>query len=88
MADHCRSCGAPIQWAETRKGRRIPLDPDPAEDGNVVIVKEVRVGALYRNVADVLSAAALAALSPDRLRFKSHFATCPNARSHRRKTRP
>jgi len=23
---HCRSCGAPIQWAETLSGKRIPFE--------------------------------------------------------------
>lgn len=30
-----RSCGAPILWARTPVGRPIPLDPEPAVDGNV-----------------------------------------------------
>jgi hypothetical protein len=34
----CRSCGAPIRWVVTEKGKRIPLDRDPQPDGNIVPV--------------------------------------------------
>ena len=35
--DRCRSCRRPILWAETEKGRRIPIDPQPVTDGNIVL---------------------------------------------------
>lgn len=66
----------------------MPLDPEPADDGNIVIVREVITGSLRRDIADVLTAAQLADLSPDRLRYSSHFRSCPNAPAHRRKNRP
>lgn len=34
----CRSCGSPIFFGLTTKGRRMPIDPAPVEDGNVVLV--------------------------------------------------
>ena len=66
----CKSCGGPIEWAVTIKGRRMPLDPSPVLGGNVL---------LDGNRATVVA--------PDesRLGYVSHFATCPNAREHRRK---
>lgn len=33
----CRSCGAPIVWAITSRGERIPLNPEPVEEGRFVI---------------------------------------------------
>jgi hypothetical protein len=24
----CRSCGAPVMWVETKRGKRAPLNPD------------------------------------------------------------
>jgi hypothetical protein len=41
----CRSCGAPISWAVTKDGKRIPLDPprqamvaaDHLSDGTPVV---------------------------------------------------
>lgn len=37
MADTCRSCNAPIEWAITDNGRRIPLDVDDGQPGNIVV---------------------------------------------------
>lgn len=69
----CRSCGAPIQWAHTATGGRMPLDPEPVPHGNVRLVD---------GVAHVLSrGAAWDGVEP---RYRSHFATCPNATLHRR----
>lgn len=34
----CRSCGAPILWAKTERGKMMPVDPDPSENGNVELV--------------------------------------------------
>ena len=34
----CRSCRAPIVWAVTSDGKRMPLDAAPIPAGNVVLV--------------------------------------------------
>jgi hypothetical protein len=39
----CRSCQAPLLWATTPKNRRIPLDPVPHPEGNVVVLDGVAV---------------------------------------------
>jgi hypothetical protein len=36
----CRSCGARIRWAVTAKGKRMPVDADPADGGNVELVEQ------------------------------------------------
>jgi hypothetical protein len=36
-ASTCKSCGAPIEWAYTVKGSRMPLDPGMFDDGNVAV---------------------------------------------------
>lgn len=75
----CRSCGAEIFWATTAAGRAMPIDPTPTPDGNVIIQRrDGRIG------ATVLAAGAAPA-SPQEPRYTSHFATCPNASSHRRR---
>ena len=76
----CSSCSAPIRWAVTGAGARIPLDPDPVADGNLVIEvdtdpPEVRFVSKARPAPDGAA------------RFVTHFATCPNAASHRKKAR-
>jgi hypothetical protein len=75
----CRSCDAPLRWAKTPKGKRIPLDPDPRPDGNI------RLGFVGgEEMALVLSGAELEAAQIAGPVYVSHFATCPNASSHRR----
>jgi hypothetical protein len=72
----CRSCGQRMLWAKTESGKSIPLDPEPAPDGNV---------ALDGAVAMVLGpeAAAQCRAAGGRL-YKSHFATCSHPERHRK----
>jgi hypothetical protein len=65
----CSSCEAPVKWARTERGARMPLDPEPRSDGNLVVE-----GAYARAVQSG---------DPGPF-FVSHFATCPNANKHRR----
>lgn len=63
----------------------MPLDPDPDGDGNVVVVEwdddgrrgmplpVVKVGAFDEAATSY--------------RYRSHFASCPNAANHRRRSR-
>jgi hypothetical protein len=69
----CQSCGAPIRWAKTTTGRRMPLDAQPVSNGNVVLTDGGTL-AVPRN--DELHSG-----SP---RYRSHFATCPDAAKHRK----
>lgn len=66
----CKSCEAPIIWAMTEKGRRIPLDEEPVRDGI-----RFRVG--HGNVASRVG-------EGDQSGHRAHFATCPNANDHRK----
>lgn len=79
----CSSCGAPIIWARTEKGRRMPLDPGAREDGNVA-----RLGAQVGGdlLVEVLPAGHTAT-SGDPLRFVTHFVTCPHADQWRKERR-
>ena len=64
----CRSCGAEIRWARTAaKGKAIPLDPEPTEEGNVVLDGDTAtvLGPLERSAHD----------GP---LFMPHHATCPS----------
>lgn len=69
----CRSCGAAILWATTEKGKAMPLDAEPAENGNINLVggvaKVVKPGEMLPGIPLYLS----------------HFATCPNSVMHRKK---
>jgi hypothetical protein len=69
----CRSCGAPIVWAITERGKRIPIDPQPNLAGNLTITPEPfgpPRAAVTRDVGDGR-------------RYLSHFTTCPHAAAHR-----
>jgi hypothetical protein len=74
----CRSCGAPIIWALTRNDKRMPIDVGPVEGGNVEIVaRDTRRDVPYVVVH------AQPPMGVDKL-YMSHFATCPNAETHRK----
>jgi hypothetical protein len=79
---HCRSCEAPILWAKTVKGKRMPLDPDPVEDGNIWIIRAEPDG-------PVISVALASEGVPPLVqhRYVAHFVTCPDADAWRKKKR-
>lgn len=79
MADQakCRSCGAPILWVVTTLGKRMPLDAEPHPDGNVSLVP---AGAMVLPAELVEQGKKIGSK-----RYRSHFATCPNAAQHRRR---
>ncbi len=86
-APRCSSCGAVIWWGFTSKGKRMPLDAQPAEDGNVVVdwpggllpspsaAPHVRVLRKGEDAGDVP-------------RYRSHFVTCTAAERHRKTRTP
>ncbi len=76
MADTCRSCSAPIFWALTENGKRMPLDLEPVA-GGVFYVAMGRDGELRCHTGE----------APGFVRYTSHFATCPSAAEHRRSQR-
>jgi hypothetical protein len=69
----CRSCDAPVVWKRTEAGKAMPIDPDPVPGGNVVLLDDDRVHVLHADEA-----------ADDVPTYVSHFATCPNAKGHRR----
>lgn len=76
----CRSCEAPIFWAEMVSGRKAPVDLDPPRfGGNVEILdieKDTPTARVIRKGEEVPA---------DVVRFALHFVTCPNSDAHRRK---
>lgn len=89
MAASCRSCNAPVVWTVTTSGARMPLDAVPLPGDSVVglfvLVKRVDDAPLAVAAASVIDTAAV---HVDGVAFfRSHFASCPDARTHR-KPRP
>jgi hypothetical protein len=73
----CKSTGKPVRWLRTTTGQLLPINPEPAPDGNILLLPHERC----RVVPVEDRAATVAPL------FKTHFATCPNAAAHRSKRR-
>ena len=67
----CKSCHAPIIWGYTINGRRMPLDPEPVADGNLVL--------------DGQKVRAVTAEDAPETRRASHFSSCIDAAKHRRR---
>lgn len=69
---YCSSCGAEIEWRITKNGRSIPINTQQESIiGNIVLVENDK--------CDVVS--------PGKGTHITHFATCPNAKKHRRTDR-
>lgn len=64
----CRSCQAPIIWATTTRGKSVPIDAEPSEDGNLTVIDGV---VHFSKLAG-------------QKHYKSHFATCGDRDAWRR----
>lgn len=81
----CRSCGAPILWARMEgSGKAIPLDESPAKDGNLwASQKPGPKGIELTARAAPKPGSEKSPVDAERRRWRSHFASCPNASQHR-----
>lgn len=74
----CRSCGAPIKWAVTTAGRRIPIDAAPSEKGNITL----QPGFVGGDPVAIIDLPLFdAARGP---KYLTHFASCKDAALWRR----
>jgi hypothetical protein len=73
----CRSCSAAIYWAKTKDGTTMPVDAEPAEDGNLVLS--------MRPWGSVEVRPWVPEMGPAFKRRRSHFATCRDADAWRKK---
>lgn len=74
----CRSCNAEIRFGLTAKGKRMPLDAEPVYVGfDSIRGLQVFDGRLRQ--------ATLQDVEDGRELYRPHFATCPQAASHRRR---
>ncbi|MHB8867457.1 MAG: hypothetical protein ACYC6T_08120 [Thermoleophilia bacterium] len=80
----CKSCGVEILWVVTKSGKRMPLDAEPHPAGNIVIDDVLPPHTPTAHVLDG-HALGLAWAAKVPVRF-SHFATCPEAAQHRRRS--
>lgn len=75
----CASCGAPVVWAVTMNDKAMPVDPDPVENGNLILEPT----AAGTRAAFVARPPELAD-DPNGDRWVSHFATCPQSKTWRK----
>lgn len=75
----CRSCGAPIEWAKTAAGKPIPLDPPLAPDNPLKARANVRIAGRLTD-----GTAVIVVVGHGEGTHVTHFATCPNAGTHRK----
>ena len=71
---NCSSCQAPVRWAQTEHGKRMPVDVRPVPNGNIRLIDGPTPTAVYLKAGEEYTG----------LRYVSHFATCRFARSHRK----
>ena len=79
----CRWCGQLVVWAQTAKGKRMPLDVSPNREGTFFLFRlPNRIDAVHIHSTDYRVARALD--RGDQF-YTSHFATCPMAAANRDK---
>lgn len=85
MSSRCSSCGAYVKWIKMTSGKYMPVDDVPIRyihaphRGDMVFVTErgtVERGFVAKEDESVI---------PVSVGYQSHFATCPNADSHRKR---
>lgn len=76
----CSTCHAAIRWATTEKGKAIPLDDSHESAGNIWL--EIPADPRTPPIAHYLKKGER---PPNgEALWTSHFATCPQAKQHRR----
>jgi hypothetical protein len=72
-----RGCGQPMVWVITLGGARMPIDPEPTPDGNIIFADSTWDVVRYLRKGE--------AVPEGTARYRSHFASCPDAASFRRR---
>lgn len=88
MAAECKSCRRPIFWVRTTSGAKMPIDTVGALNGTIVIVDKYDPANPQADSRGNTKTAEVHNPGDPRhaglQRYVSHFATCPNAKQHRR----
>lgn len=75
----CQSCNAEVIWCVTHKGKRMPVDAEPVEGGNVRLRLDGE-----RVIAEYPGKEHPEFFEEDRARYVSHFSSCPHSAQWRR----
>jgi len=77
--ERCKSCNAPVIWCATERLKPMPVNFEPEPGGNLAIDQRSDGRMPFARVVDKKHAWGRTDL------HKSHFATCPDAGSWRKK---
>lgn len=88
----CRSCSAAIIWAQTQKGKRMPVDAKPVENGNIrleerMVRSEDQYGipSYHGILTAIYEGKEQGDLFGEEIpRYVSHFVTCDDAKDWRK----
>lgn len=75
----CSSCGAEIIWRRMHTGSRMPIDPEPHPEGNILLGSATGTSQVLSKEARKNHKAAGTPL------YRSHFVTCTRPEQHRKK---
>jgi hypothetical protein len=74
---NCSACGQHLTWALTTAGKKAPINTEPSDNGNVLILQPKSLG---EKLAITLSGDALDLARKHGLPLHlNHFADCPEA---------
>ncbi len=92
FASACRSCSSPIYWSITEKGKIMPVDREPVEDGNIrLMLRTVEANTLREEDSPINSLVSIYDTQKENLldqydpRYVSHFSSCPQSFFWRKK---
>ena len=80
----CRSCGSNIIWVRMTSGKNMPCDWKPIHYKPACPDEEGQIVTLITPGGKVVHG--IPEWTSDNFGYTSHFATCPNAEEHRRRT--
>jgi hypothetical protein len=76
----CRSCGAPVIWALSERGRAIPVDAQSCIGGNITL----KYPPIHETDGGAVEPRAVVG-TPGSGNYVSHFATCPDRAKWRKR---
>lgn len=81
----CRSCNEQIQWVRLQSGKNMPVDPGYVSIRTQGLMDTADIATIVTDDGRVIQGAVVTEEFEDERGRESHFATCPNAKQHRKK---
>ena len=81
----CHTCGAPILWCVTERGKRIAIDLAPSPDGTHVKLRKEWDGEQWNKIVAYVPIDDRPYITFNR--YTCHWETCPNSKKNRDRAR-